>query len=795
MVHNTDRSQEMANANQGQVPSMVNNGHNIAHQTSRATHKTRLTMQMGNKFQVMVHDTDSSQEMANANQGQVPSTVNKGHKIGHQTSRATHKTRLTMQMGNKFQVMVHDTDSSQEMANANQGQVPSTVNKDYVICIAMEQQVFETDAKCDIVYDACCNDADFDTNYEAFSGAPAVVVEIAPDIHICGICKSHFNNLDAFVAHKQSGCQLTSAAATATASTVQFIASEAVAPTQTVARTITSETQTITVTAPEFVFEHGYQTILPSGDSATPTLARGGPAAAKCRSRKASAPQKKQSCTFPGCQFKTAYGLKDMERHMRTHTGDKPHKCEMCGKCFSRKDKLKTHIRSHTGEKPYKCKECDYCAADSSSLCKHMRIHTDERPFKCQICPYASRNSSQLTVHLRSHTGDAPFQCTLCSSKFKINSDLRRHMRVHTGEKPYRCEFCDFYCAMKGNLKSHIRIKHNVQSTLKCPQCDFTCGSKADLRLHLRAHLPEQPVKCLECNYSCANRTALRVHERIHSQDRPFKCHLCHFDTKQRSNLTTHIKKVHSDSTYSERPDWKYARKSNIVEAKRTFKCDLCEASFVRADSLRSHKKQHDEILLHRAQELSVLQLSMQADNMEAEKQDKGHEVAAYIVGKIKVGEAVSAMNSSEGVTNGHDSVAGCQSYILNHGSIMASPQSLTSQVVVCETVVPSSPRRDSDEDSIQEVLIENGDDSDRESPGHPDYISAPAMSCPDFEGLNSLMQEEATVVIVDGEGGENLGTSSPIYHSSPDSPEQGYAVVAGDGGSERLCPADSIPD
>jgi hypothetical protein len=77
-----------------------------------------------------------------------------------------------------------------------------------------------------------------------------VLVELTPDIHICGVCKQQFNNLDAFVAHKQSGCQLTSTSGTAP-STVQFVSEETL-PTsqaQTAARTSTSETQTITGTA------------------------------------------------------------------------------------------------------------------------------------------------------------------------------------------------------------------------------------------------------------------------------------------------------------------------------------------------------------------------------------------------------------------------------------------------------------------------------------------------------------------------------------------------------------------
>lgn len=410
-------------------------------------------------------------------------------------------------------------------------------------------------------------------------------------------------------------------------------------------------------------------------------------------------------------------------------------------------------------------------------------------------------------------SGDAPFQCMLCSSKFKINSDLRRHMRVHTGEKPYRCDFCDFFCAMKGNLKSHIRMKHNSECTFKCSQCDFQCSSKGDLRQHLRAHLPELPVKCLECSYSCANRAALKVHERIHSLDRPFKCHLCQFDTKQRSNLTTHIKKVHGNDVTCkfdiQKPEGNFqrqcgSRKSNKVDAKKTFRCDLCEASFVREDSLRSHTRQHNEIMLHKAQELSMLPLSVDtARPDDIDKSGKDDTITAYIVGKMKgddekkhSGTSLTNTDSSSEERNGQESVATDQLHMLSHVNLMASPQSLGSQVIVCETVVTGSPRQDS-EDSIQEVLIENGEESNPESPENPTFISESGMSCADLDGLNALIQEETTVVIVDSKAAANPVASSSIYATSPQvgSPKQDYPIEEGDGGSEVLCPADSIPD
>ncbi|XP_041859714.1 zinc finger protein 335 isoform X1 [Melanotaenia boesemani] len=174
------------------------------------------------------------------------------------------------------------------------------------------------------------------------------------------------------------------------------------------------------------------------------------------------------------CDYTSVY-RKDVIRHAAVHNKEKKRKtelgpkvsafpCPVCSRVYPMQKRLTQHMKTHSSEKPHMCDKCGKSFKKRYTFKMHLLTHIQslgDNKFKCEFCDYTCENKKLLLNHQLSHTNDRPFKCDYCKYTTSIEEFLVSHLAIkHTGEKPFSCDMCHFMTKHRKNLRLHVQCRH-----------------------------------------------------------------------------------------------------------------------------------------------------------------------------------------------------------------------------------------------------------------------------------------------------------------------------------------------
>ena len=88
---------------------------------------------------------------------------------------------------------------------------------------------------------------------------------------------------------------------------------------------------------------------------------------------------------------------------LKHHLKSRQHKCDSCGRSFTRADHLRGHIKTiHEGHKDFKCESCGKSFTQAGHVRRHIKtVHEGCKNVKCESCGKSFTQADFLSRHMK----------------------------------------------------------------------------------------------------------------------------------------------------------------------------------------------------------------------------------------------------------------------------------------------------------------------------------------------------------------------------------------------------------
>lgn len=225
--------------------------------------------------------------------------------------------------------------------------------------------------------------------------------------------------------------------------------------------------------------------------------------------------------------------------------------CVLCGKYFARRVDMERHMKSHSEERPYKCCLCEKKFKNPYVLKRHQKEicknreqrkpkrtetqQTDPPLAEGKVCPICSRIlpcTADIAKHVRSHSEERPFICVTCEKGFKYRDTLKKHQIIHghDGVREEQSKTVEQILAEADDglgldiKESHLDapaascltapVQRGGRRALKvCPVCSRAFDNVKTLNRHIQCHTDDRPYHCVHCKKRFKHMHGLKRHQ------------------------------------------------------------------------------------------------------------------------------------------------------------------------------------------------------------------------------------------------------------------------------------------